>query len=59
MAAMGIAFLQFLLLLIIGTVFLSLVFFIVSIILFLLNKKAKKEGREPKRFIPVITLIIL
>ena len=58
MAAMGIAFLQFLLLLIIGTVFLSLVFFIVSIILFLLNKKAKKEGREPKRFIPVITLII-
>lgn len=59
MAFMGVLFFNFLLIFILGATFLALVFFITSIILFLLYKKAQKKGKKNhKKIGAIITLVI-
>ena len=63
MAFMGIVFLQIFMIVLtvwyFGTAFLSLAFFVLSIVLFILNKKSKKEDKTNiKKLAPIITLAI-
>ena len=63
MAFMGILFLQIFMIVLtvwyFGTAFLSSAFFVLSIVLFIVNKKSKTESKTGiKKFAPIFTLSI-
>lgn len=58
MAFIGILFANILLMFILGTAFIALVLFVISMILFSKNIKAQKEGKNKKKTGAIVTLVI-